>query len=122
MRIIKKNKIEYLILGVFLVWSTIDIFSFFLSYQFAIDLSCSIIFVILFDFSLRYSKNKKARYKSLTKAMYLYGTLLIAPIAVSYYHDLPFNLNGLEVVNIVLPIQSIIYLFYNEKMKLKSDN
>ena len=108
----KKNILDFIILIVFLNWGIIDLFSLIPKYQFVIDLTCSIIFVILFEFSLKSTEDKNSRYNSLVKSIFFFNALLIATSIIIHYHDLPFCINGLEVVNIVLPVQSIIYLYY----------
>lgn len=115
MRTFKKYRLDFIILIVFLSWGIIDLFSLIPKYQFVIDLTCSIIFVILFEFSLKYTEDKESRYKSLVKSIYLFNALLIAPAIIIHYRDLHFAINGLEVVNIVLPIQSLVYLYYQKQ-------
>jgi hypothetical protein len=115
MRTFKKYSLDFIILIVFLSWGIIDLFSLIHKYQFVIDLSYSIIFVILFEFSLKYTEDKESRYKSLVKSIYLFNALLIAPAIIIHYRNLSFGINGLEVVNIVIPIQSLVFLYYHKR-------
>lgn len=107
-----KNFLDFVILVIFFIWGVFDLFSLAPNYQFIIDLICSIIFVVLFEFSLKSTEDRNSRYKSLVKSIFLFSAILIAVTVIIDYRNLPFSISGLEVVNIVLPIQSIMYLYY----------
>ncbi len=111
----KKNISDFIIIIVFFFWAIIDLFSLIPEYQFIIDIGCSIVFVILFEFSLKSTKDKNSRYNSLVKSIFLFTSILIATSLIIHYRDLAFCIKSLEVVNIVLPVQSMIYLYYYRK-------
>ncbi len=112
MNAFKKNIFDTIIIVIFICYAIIDIFSFFNEYSFVYNLFISIVFVILFELAYRYTKDKNARYKSLVKAIYFFAALLIGPTIIMYYNNIPFAFNGLRVLNICIPVNSIIYLFY----------
>lgn len=120
MKACKKNIPDFTIIIIFLIWGPINLFALITEHKFAIDLTCSIVFVILFEFSLKSVRDKDSRYNSLVKLVFLFNALLIATAVTFHFYDLPFSINGLEVVNIALPVQSIIFLYYDRRNRTKN--
>jgi len=116
MKYFLENKFDLVIIVLFLIFLILDIFYFADSSCFHAELFFSISFIIFFHFSYIYSKNKEAKNKSIIKSLYLFIMLLIAPITVTHLHDVDFELNVFLVVNIFILLQSMFYLFYNNKI------
>lgn len=112
MNTLKKNVLDSTILIIFIIWGINDLFSLIPQYEFTIDLICAIAFVVLFEFALKQTKNKKARYIALVRGIFLFSALLIATYTIIQFHNLQFSISTLKMVNIVLPVQSMVYLYY----------
>ena len=115
MKYLLENKYNFIIILIFLIWLTIDLFSLVDHNYFVVELAFSIVLVLLFDFAYKNAKNVKARNRSILYSVHLFFTLLIAPIAVTHFNKIDFNLNGIMIVIICISVQSVIYLLYSAK-------
>lgn len=107
------NKLNLVIVILFLLFQIVEIFYLDESNFFIVELIFSIVFIILFELAYRHSKNQEARNKSLVKSLFLFFAILIAPITVTHFHNnIDYELNVFFCINIFILSQSIFYLFF----------
>lgn len=117
MKIHKYFSFDYIIIITFFMWAIIDIFSIFNDHSLLINLAYSILLVILFQLSIKKTKYKNNRYRSITQSIYVLMSLIIAPVIITYFHGSAIELNASVIVNIGVSTQSLFYLFHSRKEK-----
>lgn len=109
---------DILIISTFTVWAIIDVFSLFIDYSLLINLGYSFLFVILFQFSIKHTKYKNNRYRSIIKSIYVLISLIIAPTVVTYFNNTPSEFDASIIINIGVSTQSLFYIFHCRKEKV----
>ena len=103
---------DFLIIGFFVIWALIDIFSFLVDYSAFIDIGYLLLFVVLFQFSIKQTVHKTNRLRSVTNSIYVLASLVIVSALVGYINKNSFEFNALIIVNIGVSSQSLFYLFH----------
>lgn len=67
------NKFDLTTIALFIIWAVIDLSNLFAEHNLLITLFFAISFVMLFDLTLKITKDKTTKYKALTKSIYMFS-------------------------------------------------